>query len=231
MSILLDRGERGLLVGQTGSGKTQNAIFQLRNTSLWPVIILDTKIEDHFFGIPDDDETLDLIESIDDFKTYARKPKKEMADYLLVRPAINELLDFDVLDEYCQTLYNKFGACFIYFDELYNWHKNGQATPGMIGLYTRGRSKGKTVLGATQRPSWISRFCLTESSKFYLHNLIDNRDAATLSQVIPGFLNVGKPAKFHFHYYSPGNTDTIEYFQPVPYQELNRRKIFKTRWL
>ena len=230
MSLLLERGERGLLVGQTGSGKTQDAIFQLRHAKQWPVIILDTKIEDAFFGLPEDDDTIDLIQSFDELEKYAKQNRKHFADYILVRPSIDETQDMEVLDNYCRLLYNKFGACFIYFDELYNWHNGGRCTNGMIGLYTRGRSKGKTVLGATQRPAWISRFCLTESQKFYIHNLTDARDWKTLAEVIPGFMEVARPPKYHFNFYEVGK-DKVQLFSPVPFQTLDKSKVFKHKWL
>jgi hypothetical protein len=163
--MILETGQRGILVGQTGSGKTQNAIFQLRHAKQWPVIVFDTKIEDDFLGLPEGNEKIALLESLPEFIKYAGQKKKDMHDYIIVRPGINELQDFDVIDNYNLVSYHKFGPAFFYYDELYNWHNRGVAGNGLLAMMTRGRSKGKTMLGSTQRPAWISRFCFTEAQR------------------------------------------------------------------
>jgi hypothetical protein len=229
--LTLKKGERGLLVGQTGSGKSQNAIFQLKNAPVYPVIIFDTKIEDSFFGLPEDDETMDLIESVGDLKALAKKSPQHWADYILVRPNGNELFDRDILNEYCLTVYNKFGSCTIYFDEMYNWHANALPLPNFVGLLTRGRSRGKTVLMGAQRPAWISRFCFTESQKFYIHQLIDKRDRQSLDSMIPNFSAMPLPPKFHFYHFNVAEHQEPVLYKPVPYTKLDRKKIFSRKWI
>lgn len=231
MGLTLEKGERGLLVGQTGSGKTQNALFQLRNSPVWPVIVFDTKIEDAFFSLPDNGESIDLVQSLSDLANYAKQSPKHWADYILVRPNVDELLNPDILDAYCRLVYQKFGACTIYYDELYNWHQNGIPTNGFVGLLTRGRSKGKTILQATQRPGWISRFCFTESQKFYIHNLIDARDRKTLDSMVPDFSTYPAPPKFHFYHFEVGEHDAPVLFAPVPQTKVDSKKIFSRKWL
>lgn len=231
MSLFLNRGERGLLVGQTGSGKTADALFQIKNAPTFPVIIFDTKIEDAFFGLPDSDESMDLIESIDDFKKYSKLPREKMADYILVRPNVDEVLDHVILDAYCRIVYDGFGACTSYFDELYNWHNRGIPSNGFVGLLTRGRSRGKTVLQSTQRPGWISRFCFTESQKFYIHRLIDKRDRLTLDSMVPDFSHYPPPAKFGFYFFEVGEMNAPVEYAPVPFEKLDRKRIFKRKWI
>lgn len=225
------KGERVLLVGQTGSGKTQDALFMLRHAPVYPVIIFDTKIEDAFFGLPEGDETIDLVESLDDLKRYAKQSPRQWADYILVRPASFELQDFDVLNDYCGLVYHSFGACTIYFDEAYNWHLRGTAPHNLIGLLTRGRSKGKTVIIATQRPSWISRFCFTEAQKFFVHYLADIRDKQTLDAMIPNYSKLPDPPPFHFYRFQVGTRTGAQLCLPVPFEPLDPRKIFSRRWL
>jgi hypothetical protein len=230
MSLFLKRSERGLLVGQTGSGKTANALFQLSNAPVYPVIIFDTKIEDAFFGLPKGDEKLDLVESLADLKKYSQQSSKQWADYILVRPHVDELLDYPILDAYCRLVYNQFGSCTIYFDELYHWHNRGIPTNGFVGLLTRGRSKGKAVLQSTQRPGWISRFCFTESQKFYIHLLSDKRDRLTLDSMVPNFSDYPTPPKFHFYFFEVGELEA-QLYSPVPFEKLNRSKIFTRKWV
>lgn len=232
MSILLEKGNRGLLVGKTGSGKTQNAIFQLRHAPVGPVFILDTKIEDHFFGVPSEGETMDLAHSVDDLKAIKKQQPKNWPDYVLVRPSAEEVRAVEPLDEYTHFLYNNFGPIFIYFDELYNWHDNGRAGSGLINILTRGRSRGKTTLMATQRPAWVSRFCLTESDKFYIHKLNDARDYSSLSAVVPGIEKIAAPPKYHFHHYDTGaDMDAPRLYKPVPYTPIDNTKIFSRKWI
>jgi hypothetical protein len=232
MSILLEKGQRGLLVGKTGSGKTQNAIFQLRNAVGWPVFMMDTKIEDHFFSVPEGDEELEVVHSLADLRAIAKRPAKDWPDFVLVRPSADEVRNFEAMDEYSHFLYNNFGKCFIYYDELYNWHDNTRAGPGLINILTRGRSRGKTTLMASQRPAWISRFCITEADKFYIHKLNDARDYSTLSAVVPDIERVSKPPKYHFHHYDTGaDMDAPVLYKPVPYTPIIESKIFSRKWI
>jgi len=233
-SILLEPGQRGLLAGQTGSGKTQNAIWQLRNTEIFPRFILDTKIEDAFFGLPEGDETLKLIESHDELLQLKKVPDDEWPDYVLIRPNTSHLTDPEILDTYLHLLYENFGHCFIYIDELYMFHTSaGRCGAGLIGLLTRGRSRGKTVLQSTQRPAYISRFCFTESNRFYVHKLLDKRDRKTFDMMIPSFSEQPIPPKYHFYYFDSAIDDAPRLYAPVPYQQLNPKKIkfSKKTWI
>lgn len=232
MSILLDRGQRGLLVGKTGSGKTQDAMFHLRHTDIWPKIIFDTKIEDHFFSVPEEGEEMHLAYSVDDLKAIKKLPMKEQPDYILVRPSAEEVNDFEPMDQYTQFVYNNFGKCFTYFDELTNWHRGMLCGPGMINLLTRGRSRGKTTLMASQRPAWISRSCLTETDKFFIHNLNDEKDVARLSDVVPRMNKMKKLPRFHFyHYDTSADMDEPALYLPVPETKIDSSKIFRRKWL
>ncbi|HUW45814.1 MAG TPA: hypothetical protein VMW50_08460 [Dehalococcoidia bacterium] len=230
MGLLLERGNRGLLVGQTGSGKTQNALFQLKHACSEPVIIFDTKIEDAFFVLDREEGGMELIQSFQDFQRISKTPRKKLPAFILVRPAIDELQNYPVLSDYSLLCLNKFGECFVYFDELYSWHNAGRATNGMIGLYTRGRSAKKTVLGATQRPNLISRFCITECQKFYIHDLIDNRDKKVLGEVIPDFAKTGQLPLHHFHHYETGKQEIVVY-SPVPFTDAKGIQVFDKKWL
>lgn len=230
--MLLEKGQRGLIVGQTGSGKSQNALFQLRNSRVWPVVIFDTKIEDEFLGLPDAGDTLELTNNFGEFKELSKRRRDERPTFTVVRPALDELTDFEALDAYTRLAYDKFGSGMFYFDEIYNWHNRGQAGNGLIGLLTRGRSKGKTVLMATQRPSWISRFCLTEAQKFYIHWLIDQRDKKTLAEVIPGFEYLPDLPLHHFYFYTTlDHRAGAKAFKPVPLFRPDPEVVRKIGWI
>lgn len=211
----LNIGERGLLVGQTGSGKSMNGIYQLRSTKQRPVIIFDTKIDDAFLNLPNEGEKLEVVESLPDFQKLAKKSPEDWPDFIVVRPSEDEAQNQTLLDQYTYTVYNNFGKPFVYYDEIYSWHDNGRPGSGLMALLTRGRSRGKTTLMATQRPSWISRFCLTESQKFYIHRLLDARDYKVLANVIPDFDKITPPPEYHSHHYKVGSEKPV-LVKPVP---------------
>jgi len=214
MSILLERGQRGIIIGQTGSGKTVGAIVQLQSTHLFPVIIFDTKGEPAFDSIALDDEESIVYDSAADF--LKNWPKKSQPDYIIVRPDMHELSDIEALDGVLQAIMHIGKKCLIYIDEAYQFHIQGRAGAGLVGLLTRGRSKGMSVLMSTQRPAWLSRFCFTEAQKFYIYRLTDERDHKIISAYIPGFLQKSVAKKHHFYYYDNSQDESgIKYFKPV----------------
>lgn len=232
--MFLKRGERGLLVGKTGSGKTQNGLFHIQNTPLWPRLIFDTKIEDAFFSLPQGDETLEVVQGLDKFISYANSTKRQdMPDYLLIRPTAQEFVDPEMLDEYMGVIYAKFGACFNFIDEVGNLHKNGRALPHLMNVLCRGRSRGKTTLMGTQRPAFISRSCLTESDRFYIHQLTDLKDRVRLADVVPDFDKMPKPPKYHFWHFAHADHEQCELYKPVPELKVdpNKKKQFQKKWI
>lgn len=231
--MLLERSQRGLLIGKTGSGKTQDALFQLTHTPLHPVIIFDTKIEDAFFSLADPENGIELIkcESFDEFFELSKLPRKDLPDYILVRPPSSEVINSQELDKYLQLCYAKFGSCLVYLDEVAHWHFGNKPLPGLMELLTRGRSRGKSTLMGNQRPVNISRSCFSESDKFYIHKLLDERDKATLDYVIPNFSSLDNPPRFHFYFFDSTGDDPIKLFKPVPETKVDKKKIFKRRWV
>jgi hypothetical protein len=173
-----------------------------------------------------------IADSLDELHAIKKLPAKHQPDYILVRPSAAEVQAFEPMDAYTQYVYNNFGKCFIYFDELTNWHRGNQTGPGLINLLTRGRSRGKTTLMATQRPAWVSRSCFTETDKFFIHRMQDLRDAKTLSDVVPDIEKMPRPPKWHFYFYDTGaEMDTPALFKPVPYTPIEEGKIFREKWI
>lgn len=231
--MFLKPGQRGLLLGKTGSGKTQNALFQLQNAAVFPVIIFDTKIEDAFFALRDEANgvILEVCEDFDSFEALSKLPKKDMPDFILVRPPSAEVVDGDALDKYLQLVYRKFGSVFLYVDEVFNWHVGGKPLPGLMELLGRGRSKKKTVLMGNQRPSWISRSCFTESDHFYIHRLLDIRDKKTLDSVVPNYSVTANPPEYHFYHFDTSKHEIPQLYKPVPITESKPEQIYTRRWL
>ena len=194
----------------------------IEKSPIFPKIILDTKGEDKF----DRFLTGDNIEVVK-LKEFRKLQYAKLPEYTVIRPSRFELAESDLLDLYPDKIYTMGKPCFFFVDELYQLHHNGRAGAGLLGVLTRGRSKGITFLGGCQRPTWISRFCLTESQKFYIYRLLDTRDRKNLAEIIFGFGRVKPAEKFHFHFYD-ANTGESRYYAPFEYvdhQPKNKRVI------
>lgn len=220
MSIILTPGQRGIMVGQTGSGKTVGAIFQLQHSPQPVVIVFDTKGEPAFNTLAVGAETHEFYHSCDSFISAFKS--KDLPNYMIVRPSGDEMSDIEEMDNALKGIERLRKKCLVYIDEAYQWHNNGKAGGGLIGLLTRGRSMGISTLIATQRPSWTSRFCYSESQKFYLYKLSDVRDMKVMAEHIPN-LNVKDTAsKHHFWYYDNAqDLDYPVYYNPVPLPKRN----------
>lgn len=215
MSILLERGQRGIMIGQTGSGKTIGAIFQLQNAPFDHVIVLDTKGEPAFNKLAREGESIDFYNSCASFVRAWKR--KDVANYCVVRPAPDEMVDLDYMDSVLLDVYNTRKPCLVYVDEAYQWHINGRAGPGLVGLLTRGRSLGISTLLSTQRPAWISRFCFSEAQKFYVYKLSDFRDVKTISEHIPDINKYYIAKRFYFWYFDNAeDMNKAIFYQPVP---------------
>ncbi|MGI0011917.1 MAG: type IV secretory system conjugative DNA transfer family protein [Nitrososphaera sp.] len=202
-SIIPKRGERALIAGQTGSGKTYFAVWLLEK--LGKGLIFDTKIEPKFSRLGPVTERVGA----------ALKLKKENP-FVVLRPPSELLADPGLLDDMLVETYERMRGGVVYVDEAYQFHKGAAAGPGLIGLLTRGRSRGITTVLSTQRPVWLSRFALTETQRYYVFNLADRRDRSTLGQVIPDFERATLPGKHHFLYYDSGSSEGgIRTFAPV----------------
>lgn len=214
MSILINKGQRGIIVGKTGSGKTIGAIWQMQQLPFAPVIILDSKIEPAFDTIAVGKERLKIYNSAEKFMQGWERG--DIAEYMIVRPSGSEISAQDIMDDCLQAIYSASEPCLVYIDEAYHWHVNGRCGAGLNNLLTRGRSKGISTLLSTQRPVWISRFCFTECERFYIYRLSDERDRKTVGEFVQDFSDKPIADKFMFWYYDHDMTDGAVLYNPVP---------------
>lgn len=203
MTILLEKGQRGIVIGQTGSGKTVGAIWHMQHVPVTPIVIMDTKGEPAFDKIGVDEET-QVYESLADFEKEWFKKRRQPV-YSIVRPDMSEIAEPAAMDETLFRMVQSGRGHFLYIDEAYQWHVQGRAGAGLTGILTRGRSKGITTLLSTQRPAWLSRFCFTEAQKMYIYRLNDKRDAKTIGEYVPDFAEKPIAKRFEWYYY-----DTLE---------------------
>lgn len=221
MSLWVEKGERGLIVGQTGSGKSVMLQEQCRQAAFAPVVIYDTKNDDGFFDVPMGDETIEVIESQSAFLSIAKKPKRKQPDYILVRPNMQELMNPAMVDAYLITQYDYMPSTYAMVDEAYQLHiAAGKAGPGLLGLLTRGRSRGISTVLCTQRPAWISRFCFTEATKLYVYRLIDLQDRKRIAEISPYHPDMILD-KYHFYGYKQGDINGT-FYAPLQLRGVDR---------
>lgn len=215
--LLVKPGERGVIIGQTGSGKTRGAMYMLQMSEQWPIVVFDTKGEPAFQSLKlYEDESSETYETGESF--IRQFHKKSQPDYTIVRPSAEEMeFPLEGLDSILKSMMKIKRSCLIYIDEAYQFHHNGRAGAGLLGVLTRGRSAGISLLLSTQRPAWISRFCFSESQRFYIFRLIHQKDKDIVGGYIPGAekLEFSNKKKFNWYY-----ADTESIYPQLPVQIL-----------
>jgi hypothetical protein len=169
-ALLLEIGQRGLCCGQTGSGKSFLCIRLL--PSRGRLCIIDPKREFDYPGVP----IIDNPEAI-------RRKKPERFIY---RPKESLITDREAYNQVYEFCYRA-GGYFIYTDEVIAVMR-GMEPPQYLNICVQlGRSKGITMLFATQRPARIPANLVSESQKFYIFTLVYPPDVKRISEMVPGF--------------------------------------------
>ncbi|MGH8710375.1 MAG: hypothetical protein ACREVA_03540 [Burkholderiales bacterium] len=109
-------------------------------------------------------------------------------------------------------LYQKFSNFGVYIDELYYIHRQGRAGSGLQAILTRGRSDNITFFGCTQRPSWISLFCLSEADYLGQFKLTLEKDRKTMYSIIGNKRVLVNPDKPYEWFYYDNTSDRLHYF-------------------
>lgn len=207
-------GEHALIAGQTGSGKSVFAAETARQFSDAPVVILDVKLDPIWKQLPVGEQSIGIVNSTGELSTLLRLPKRKQPDYVLIHPPRQEIADADALDAYVDVFHEKARRSAFVVDEAYSLHRAGKSGQGLTSLLTRGRSRGQSAIICTQRPCWLSRFCLTEARHFYIFRLIDVQDRRRITEVAPYDPDY-KLDKHCFFWYKQGE-DAGTVFAPIP---------------
>lgn len=149
-------GERVLLAGKTGSGKTYLAKSLL--SGVRRLVVIDSKSTLGSWSL--------TVPTWRDWKRFARG---EPGRFRILSPVVSDQ------STWYETLFERLyhiGDFTLYIDEIFGVVRPGQQ-PGqwLTALYTRGRELGIGVWAATQRPSWIPLFLMSESEWFIIFRL------------------------------------------------------------
>ena len=159
------QGEHVIIVGDTGSGKTylESKLLHLREH----VIVLRTKPDDIKFSGFHKIRTFDHLGDIK-FSKFLLVPSYDLQQFQLAR----------TMDRVWRE-----GGWTLAVDELYYATDILRLQRPINKLFTQGRSKRITVVAGMQRPAWISRFALSQSTHAFIFRC-EGRDLTSLSQAL-----------------------------------------------
>ncbi len=203
----INPGQRAIVSGKTGSGKTTGAVWLLsRSPGCW--LVLDRKY-DALLG------KLGLHVGLN--SDYEKAWKKSRI--LIVRP---ETSDPEILDDWIAHISETWNNVGLLVDELYYIHSAGRAGDGLIGWLTRGRSRGQSFIGLTQRPAWISKFCFSEADFIGAYSLNLVEDRKRIFEFTGRDEVMAKLGKHFWQWYDVSN-DQLATYAPIPATNLMSR--------
>ncbi len=202
-------GERCMVIGRTGSGKTTGAVWLLsRAPGRW--LVINSKGDA-------------LLEALGPSVPYDARSILAMPDDVRVAVATPATFEPEDLDRVLLELCEARAPLGIMIDELLYFHNaSGRAGPGLMGLLTRGRSRGQSFIGCSQRPAAISQFCYSECDYFAVYRLTLPQDWSKLIALTskPAIRQARAP---YFWGWYDVRADRLSEYGPVPAADLQRR--------
>jgi hypothetical protein len=200
--IIIKDSDRVFFTGKTGSGKTYAARFITR--SFPRLIVLDPK---GTLGGPE--WALD---------PWDRESRRALRNGRPVRARVTVPFGADVEDIW-DDVFNRVyqaGDCTVYIDEVYGVVLPGsRPSPGLTGIWTRGRELNIGAFAASQRPVWVPLFILSEAEHFFMFRLSLSDDKRRMSEFMGPTVEQVIRDK-HGVYYSHAEDDDPAYFERLP---------------
>ncbi len=194
--LKIGRSQRGLLTGQTGSGKSTLARYLILPQP--HLLIVDPKRE---YKIDRPHKIYDNLEKL----------SRSRDDCIIYRPKPEEM-EPERYDRLFKWIFERRNT-FVYIDELTAVTKSALSYPMWLrAIYVQGRSLGIGILAATQRPTMIPLFCLSEAQSFWSFYLLLQADRRRMAEWM-GEIVEGEPSqKYGFYYKNTSSRDkTREY--------------------
>jgi ABC-type dipeptide/oligopeptide/nickel transport system ATPase component len=158
--------ERVAFVGKTGSGKTFAAMLML--ASIPRVIVCDPK---------------GTLAGNLDLQEWNKNNVRKFENGDDIRLRIPAPIDNN-WEPYFETCYET-GNCTVYIDELYGVLNMRRLPPRYLtALYTRGRELNIGVWSATQRPTWVPLFALSEADWLFVFRLQLDADRRRMAEIM-----------------------------------------------
>ena len=200
--ITIKDSDRVFFTGKTGPGKTYAARFITRS---YPrLIVLDPK---GTLGGPE--------WGLDPWDKESRRSLKNGRP---VRARVTVPFGAEVEEVWEDVFFRVYqaGNCTLYIDEVYGVVLPGtKPSPGLTGIWTRGRELGVGAYAASQRPVWVPLFILTESEHFFMFRLALAEDKQRMSAFMgPQVEQVIRDK--HGVFYAHAEDDEPTYFEKLP---------------
>jgi hypothetical protein len=113
----------------------------------------------------------------------------------------------------------------MYTDELYGVCPMGKVPdPLLTAIYTRGREFGVSAWGATQRPSWIPLFTLSECEWFFSFRLLLDKDRKKMSEMI-GVVPSVPPSDTHGFFLYNSAWNQARYYRSLQARERSEKVV------
>ncbi len=200
----LKPGTRTFITGKTGSGKSSVAATLLKMSGQrW--LLIDPKRDDKLATLKP--FRIKKMDSAEVWKAWQAGHKYVS----LTPPPKTGPMQVDEFILECFELYTNFG---VYVDELYYIHNHGGCGPGLTAVLTRGRSEKVTFMGATQRPAFVSMFCITEADYIAQFRLALPKDRKRVYDVTGVEQMLVNPPDDYGWYYYEISKEVFKYFVP-----------------
>jgi energy-coupling factor transporter ATP-binding protein EcfA2 len=197
VNISLKRGGRGFITGTSGSGKTTLAL-RLCEAMPPPLVIVDTKY-DPTIGSWAKSNRIKIVRREPDWTTLNRD--------IVYRPPAEMLNSPPDIDHWLGQAFNARYIPSIYIDEGYDvGAASNRIGTGVRRLWTAGRARGMRLLFGAQRPAWVSRFVISESTAYYIGHLQLDDDRKAIVANTGRKQLITAPDWHYFWYVTPGNS-------------------------
>lgn len=206
MAIRLPNNQQQtMVVGRNGTGKTTFGIWLL-STMISPVVL--DKSAWVLFNAKREEliNEIGRIPGVNNIGLNDTPGKKGM--YVL-NATPNEMSS-DAMETFLSRVHAR-GNTGLFFDEGYAFDPRSDM---LKNIYTQGRSLRIPTITLSQRPSWISRFALSEATFYSIFALNDADDRKAVKRFAPLDMEL-RLQDYHSWWYDVGRNSVTE-FSPVP---------------
>lgn len=204
--LVPEPGEQATIAGQTGSGKSVWMRHLARAYYGWfQVLIIDEKHETVWDGEGA------VVRSA---RQLEHQPFPQVP-VVVWRPEHEESLDYDLKDAVLEWLYRR-GNTVLVVDEAARLADgpNGGGV-GLFDITQRGRSRRITRLFGMQRPLNVPRVMISESRRFYIRRVVDQRDRDVIAAFTGPVIKQSIPDRWGMWYVDTATGESI-YFAKTP---------------